>query len=246
MGKSAIEWTEMVWNPVTGCDKVSAGCKYCYAETMFRRFPDTMGDFNNVTCHPDRLEIPFSWKGSKMVFVNSVSDLFHDDVPFGFIERVFAKMKATPQHTYQILTKRPLRMLSYFQQFYDSYIPPNVWLGVSAENQEKYDERVAILNDVPAAVRWVSAEPLIGPIDRLHLGYNDVDWVVVGGESGATDRRMMPEWVRSIRDQCAMAHRPFFFKQWGAYDEAGRRVGKKAAGALLDGEEYKEFPIVNK
>jgi protein gp37 len=222
MAKSKIEWTEVTWNPVTGCSKVSIGCKNCYAETIANRF---WGDrkFTDVVCHEDRLEQPLHWKKPRMIFVNSMSDLFHEDVPFGFIHKVFYRMKSTPQHTYQILTKRPERMLAFVIDFVPllKFEPlKNVWLGVSVENQKTANERIPLLLQTPAAVKWISAEPLLEQIGiREYLtdggipSMGKLDWVVVGGESGQNKRPFNPDWARSLRDECKMMQIPFFMKQ---------------------------------
>ena len=254
-----IEWTDEVWNPVTGCDKVSQGCKNCYAERIAERF---WGErkFTDVQCHPERLDIPLHWRKPRRVFVNSMSDLFHEDVTDEFITEVWNVMHDTPQHIYQILTKRPERMqwLTH-QQWGDHLVEPNVWLGVSCEDQKTAYERIPLLLQAPAAVRFVSLEPLLGPIDLLAIFGHDLyamnkglDWVIVGGESGPHARPMHPDWARSIRDQCVEAGVPFFFKQvgeWATVEEFGTkrelgilRVGKKKAGRLLDGREWNEFP----
>lgn len=265
--QTRIEWTDATWNPVTGCSKVSAGCKHCYAERDWTRLSANKQTryfgraFTDVRCHADVLDLPLRWRRPRRIFVNSMSDLFHPDVPDEFIDRVFAVMASAPSHTFQVLTKRPERMLAYFRTFRAdakfglideqiaaiSQIPnglPNVWLGVSVEDQATADERIPLLLDTPAAVRWISAEPLIGPVrlDRIMRAsqYDDwtycdnaldgfratkcggtygshLDWVVVGGESGPKARPMHPDWVRSIRDQCAAAGVPFLFKQWGEW-----------------------------
>ena len=326
-----IEWTDATWNPVTGCSKVSPGCKNCYAERVFPRAYSGR-KFTDVQCHPERLEQPLHWKKSRKVFVNSMSDLFHEQVPDEFIDDVFGIMALTPHVTYQILTKRPVRMESWFtglagletresavqraaehrgkiiwdargnttylyhcatakavenRRRWCGWPLPNVHLGVSVENQET-KSRIDILRNVPAAVRFLSLEPLLEDLGELDL--QGIHWVIVGGESGPHARPMHPDWVRSIRDQCVAAGVPFFFKQWGEwqsrwytdgdlpsrlgtdatwedlekhpekyhvwdhmrvappgdaeYESAllAERVGKKTAGALLDGREWKEFP----
>jgi protein gp37 len=273
---SKIEWTDKTWNPVTGCTKVSQGCKNCYAERMYERF-NGHGSFKNVTCHQDRLTQPMKWKKPSMIFVNSMSDLFHEDVPFIFIDAVFSVMSDVDHHIYQVLTKRIERMLEFFKWKSDEFgIPwqpkPNVWLGVSVEDQDAADERIPLLLQVPAAVRFLSCEPLIGPVDfaKVPVGeagfdytMNDtIHWVICGGESGPGARPMHPDWARSLRDQCASAGVPFFFKQWGEYAphmeakiEIGvgykgigysmAKVGKKKAGRILDGSTYDGFPGVS-
>ncbi len=307
-----IEWADETWNPVTGCNKVSAGCKNCYAETLAKRFWKGR-KFTDVQMHEDRLSQPYKFKPGTKVFVNSMSDLFHEDVPFEFIDKVFAVMAVNADTTFQILTKRPDRMLEYFNfqaPFYGDYPNaetekrvwdialteyskystewplPNVWLGVSVENQAAADERIPLLLKVPAVVRFLSCEPLLGEvvlrkitrIDRMEVlvkWMHMIHWVIVGGESGHGARPMHPDWVRSLRDQCQAADVPFFFKQWGSWYPAFvsnaanyisegnkkssyqyhyenehkedkwqfmKKVGKKQAGAMLDGLEYKNFP----
>lgn len=314
MSKSKIEWTDLTWNPVTGCNKVSQGCRNCYAERMYERF-NGKDSFKNIICHEDRLLIPVRRKKPSMVFVNSMSDLFHEKVPFSFIDKVFAIMGLTPQHTYQVLTKRADRMLEYFESrvnsemmeqaaekivtdqphlfyvvrryrfenetmeeatndlrhiiksagwysgisyidtgegdaekehefFYEGTWPlPNVWLGVSVEDQKTANERIPLLLQVPAAVRFLSCEPLLGAVKLKFMTGNEVmtdalngleittaqhhaikpttihkiDWVICGGESGPGARPMHPDWARSLRDQCKAAGVPFFFKQWGEW-----------------------------
>jgi protein gp37 len=267
-----IEWSDATWNPVTGCTKVSPGCDHCYAETMHERF-NGKGSFATVTLAPHRLAVPLSWRKPRRVFVNSMSDLFHDDIPDEYIAQVFAVMAACPQHTFQVLTKRHARMRSLLNRFLadrlvsavswdmgqgfvdDSRWPlPNVWLGVSTEDQKWADIRIPALLETPAAVRWISAEPLLGPIDIVQavnkLGWlsparfrpGGLDWVVAGGESGPGARPMDPQWARLIRDRCVEADVPFLFKQWGAHDVDGKRVGKGRAGRVLDGRTWDEYP----
>lgn len=319
--KSRIEWTDATWNPVTGCTRVSEGCRNCY---MARTVPRFGQDPWTVVLHPDRLEQPLRWKRPRRIFVNSLSDLFHEDVPDEFIGKVFVTMARATRHTFQVLTKRPDRMLKLLDDATLAFpcgmiagdALPNVWLGVSIENQQTADERIPLLLQTPAAKRFISAEPLLGPIDLgqvnnpgLAEGQDFIDslrgfawtctgpdyvdtcgigvginWVIVGGESGPGARPMHPDWARSIRDQCQAAGVPFFFKQWGewapptapikryvepvgypkrcsalrywmndrcyvahafeAMSDAGTvlRVGKKAAGSMLDGREHKEWP----
>jgi len=292
---SAIEWTDATWNPVTGCTKVSQGCKNCYAERDWIRLsanPKTvyyLRKFTDVAVHPDRLDAPLHWSKPRRIFVNSMSDLFHEDVPHDFIARIFATMLEARQHTFQILTKRPARMLAIMRRFVeeneefggelDEDVPPrNVWLGVSVEDQATANERIPLLLQTPAAVRWISAEPLLGSIDLRRIKTPSdgslelcpggkpmarVDWVVAGGESGPRARPSHPDWFRSLRNQCGVAHVPFFFKQWGEYYAGGERasfvseraevkqfldgmiawpVGKKAAGRVLDGRTHDEYP----
>lgn len=232
---SKIEWTEMTWNPVTGCSKVSQGCKYCYAERMAARLKAMrVKHYENgfeVALHEDSLETPFKWKKPRVVFVNSMSDLFHESVPLEFIERVFATMTRCPQHTFQILTKRSERLREVANSL--SW-PANVWMGVSVEDQ-RVVSRIENLKYVPAAVRFLSCEPLIGPLNNLSL--NGIHWVIVGGESGPGARPMKEEWVHSILNQCRTNHVPFFFKQWGG-------VRKHIAGRELNGRTYDAMPIL--
>jgi len=233
-GKSHIEWTESTWNPVTGCSKVSAGCKHCYAERMAARL-QAMGNtrYENgfaVTLHPDLADAPRSWKAPRVVFVNSMSDLFHPEVPFEFIERIFTTMRECPQHTFQILTKRSDRLVELASRLNWA---KNIWMGVSVED-DRVVRRVRDLSMVPAAVRFLSCEPLIGPIENLPLA--GIDWVIVGGESGPGARSMKIEWVRSIFRQCRKSGSAFFFKQWGG-------VQKHRTGRELRGKTYDEMPI---
>lgn len=247
--RSRIEWTDATWNPVTGCAKVSQGCKHCYAERDWKRLSANPGTvyygraFTDVRCHPERLGQPLRWTKPRMVFVNSMSDLFHEAVPHAFIERVWATMAYARQHVFQILTKRPERMRSVVRDLSDinGRPLPNVWLGVSAEHQAAANERIPSLLETPACVRFVSIEPMLGDI-RLgsalqrspsaafvdgratpdmpawtRIGATAIDWVIVGGESGPNARPMHLDWVRSIRDECAAAGVPFLFKQWGEW-----------------------------
>lgn len=235
---TGIEWTDATWNPVTGCDKVSAGCDHCYAETIAHRFDGTPQFPNGfrVTLRPERLDQPFRWRRPRRVFVNSMSDLFHDQVPDYYIAQVFAVMTVARQHTFQILTKRHARMRSLVGRGLldlvdheaasmgfkvDRWPLPNVWLGVSAENQQWADIRIPALLDTPAAVRFISAEPLLGPLSIFASSKIDrdpgLDWVIAGGESGRGARPMHPSWVRALRNECAGASVPFLFKQWGEY-----------------------------
>jgi protein gp37 len=240
--RSRIEWTETTWNPTTGCDRVSAGCDNCYALTLAKRLQAmglekyrtdgdarTSGPGFGLALHPHELAAPLRWRSPRLVFVNSMSDLFHARVPLAFLQEVFAVMEQTPQHTYQILTKRPLRLARLAPRL---AWPANVWVGVSVENAATLD-RVAHLRRVPAAVRFLSCEPLLGPLDDLDL--HDIDWVIAGGESGARHRPIEPAWVRTIRDRCRASGTPFFFKQWG-----GRTP--KSGGRLLDGRVWDEQP----
>jgi protein gp37 len=232
--KSGIEWTESTWNPVTGCDKVSPGCKNCYAERMARRL-QAMGSRNyregfDVKLHPHVLKAPLSWKKPQMIFVNSMSDLFHDDVPLEYIQQVFAVIGETPRHHFQILTKRAERLekLSDLLPWYD-----NIWMGVSIENEE-YLYRKDHLVKTGATTKFLSLEPLLGPLSGLDL--SGIDWVIVGGESGPRARPMKEDWVTEIRERCLSANVPFFFKQWGGFN-------KKKNGRLLDGRTWDGMPV---
>jgi len=237
--KTAIEWTESTWNPVTGCTKISAGCLHCYAETFAERFRGVPGhpyeQGFDVKLWPNRLVLPSSWKAARMIFVNSMSDLFHPQVSDEFLMRVFETMNNTLRHTFQVLTKRPERAADLASRLRWT---SNIWMGVTVERQ-CYVRRLDWLRQIPADVRFVSCEPLLGPI-RLKTG--GLDWVIAGGESGAHARRMDPDWIRSLRDQCIGAGLPFFFKQWGSCDESGRNVGKSKAGRVLDGVTWDAFP----
>jgi protein gp37 len=297
---TGIEWTDATWNPLVGCTKVSPGCDHCYAETLVNRFAGHNVAFPNsfdvVTMRDERmLTQPLRWKRPRRVFVNSLSDLFHADVPDEFIAQVFAVMAASPQHTFQLLTKRHARMRAFLRDvcrcgaghppgvhlgtamawavsranpdripgdfdeasLRESPWPlPNVWLGVSVENQQWADIRIPALLDTPAAVRWISAEPLLGPIKlraswvplrgAVHLdGARVLDWVVVGGESGPGARPMHPQWARDLRDQCAVAEVPFLFKQWGAWSlGASVRPGERRAIVSPDGPHTRVEPDV--
>jgi protein gp37 len=230
---SAIEWTDATWNPVTGCTKISPGCKNCYAERLAARL-HAMGNprYRNgfkVSLHPDQLTLPLRWKNPRRIFVNSMSDLFHDDVPEDFIRRAFEIMTMAHWHIFQLLTKRSRRVAELAPRL---PWPSNIWQGVSVESA-RYSSRVADLVKVPAAVRFLSVEPLLGPIADLPL--NGIDWVIVGGESGSGHRPLQPAWVRSIRRQCEEARVAFFFKQWGG-------VRSKSGGRVLDGRTWDEMP----
>lgn len=287
--KSKIEWTNNTWNPVTGCSKVSEGCKNCYAERDWKRLsaptrglPLKHGNtrniytgrpFTDVRCHPERLDQPLRWKKPKRIFVNSMSDLFHESVPEPFLNEIFGVMSLCPQHTFQILTKRPERMMTYLSQGdiedlirdgqfqiakevvdpweyeyeIEEYPLPNVWLGVSVEDQHTADERIPLLLQTPVEIRWVSVEPLLGSVNLSSFLYGKIDWAVCGGESGPNARPMRADWARSVRDQCIAADVPFFFKQWGEWAPTSigmRRVGKKKAGRALDGRYWDEYPTL--
>lgn len=232
---SSIEWTEMTWNPVTGCSKVSEGCRHCYADRMAKRL-HAMGNPRyakgfEVALHDDLVDLPVRLRRPRVIFVNSMSDLFHEKVPAEFIRRVFETMKACPHHTFQVLTKRSerLRKLSATLPW-----PTNVWMGVSVED-ERVLQRIRHLKEVPAHVRFLSCEPLIGPLHELPL--NGIEWVIVGGESGPGSRPMLKAWVESIRNQCSRAGARFFFKQWG-----GTR--KDISGRELNGRTYDDMPVL--
>lgn len=321
MSKTKIDWADMVWNPVTGCTKISEGCQNCYAERMSKRLqlmaPKKYSQGFAVKCHPEALQEPLKIKKPQRIFVCSMGDLFHDDVPFEFIAQVYGIMSICKQHTFIVLTKRPQRALEFYQwcekrqqelykepadqNIYLEYLPgdivgpytekygdefpdeiplDNIWLGVTAENQARVDERIPILLQIPAAVRFISVEPMLGPIDLQNVevrknefepalqldcweteewpDYKTLNWVICGGETGPGARPMHPDWVRSLRDQCAAANVPFFFKQWGEWFPDTKRcflaqsqifgntaifkIGKKAAGHMLDGKEHREFP----
>ncbi|HWR57359.1 MAG TPA: phage Gp37/Gp68 family protein [Thermodesulfovibrionales bacterium] len=231
--KSAIEWTGSTWNPITGCVKISPGCMHCYAERMAKRL-QAMGQLNYVNgfklaMHEHALELPLQWKKPQAIFVNSMSDLFLKDVPVRFIKRVFDVMGKASQHTFQVLTKRADRLHALSAE-----LPwmPNIWMGVTVENSD-YTQRIDYLRQTGAYLKFLSIEPLLGPIPHLNL--DGIDWVIVGGESGPGARPMKPEWVMDIRNQCKSAGVPFFFKQWGG-------VRKKKAGRELDGRTWDEMP----
>lgn len=239
---TGIEWTEATWNPVTGCDRISTGCDHCYALTLSKRLkamgaekyqtdgdPRTSGPGFGVMVHPKSLDQPYKWRSPRTVFVNSMSDLFHAKVPIDFIKDAFRVMANTPQHTYQVLTKRAIRARRLADQL---DWPSNLWLGVSVENSDHVN-RIDELRRIPAAVRFLSCEPLLGPLDGINL--EGIGWVIAGGESGPNYRPMNIDWARGVRDACTAAEVPFFFKQWG-----GRTP--KAHGRLLDGELWDQMP----
>lgn len=240
--RTGIEWTEVTWNPTTGCDRISTGCDHCYALTLAKRLkamgaekyqndgdPRTSGPGFAITLHEPALAQPYRWAGHRTVFVNSMSDLFHAKVPLDFVKRVFEVIADTPQHTYQVLTKRSARLPKLADRL---DWPDNLWLGVSVENADHL-YRVDHLRQVPAKIRFLSCEPLIGPLDGLNL--DGMGWVITGGESGPSARALDPSWVRTIRDQCGDAQVPFFHKQWG-----GRTP--KAGGRTLDGKVWSQMP----
>lgn len=235
MAQSSIEWTEMTWNPTTGCDKISAGCKYCYAEIMSKRL-QAMGiekykDNFEVRMHESALNVPSTWKHGKIVFVNSMSDLFHKDVSIEFIKKVFEVMNDNPQHVFQVLTKRAERLFELHTELKWTH---NIWMGVSVENA-KVIRRIDFLRQTNARVKFLSCEPLIGALPNLNLA--EIDWVIVGGESGRKPRPMNPDWVLDIQTQCENKDVAFFFKQWGGKN-------KKAAGRILNGKTYDEMPEI--
>lgn len=234
MAQSSIEWTEMTWNPTTGCDKISAGCKYCYAEVMTRRLMamgiEKYNEGFKIRTHVDALNIPYSWKRPKVVFVNSMSDLFHPEVPVQFIKEVFAVMNDNPQHIFQVLTKRAERLFEIHDQLNWT---ANIWMGVSVED-ERVTQRIDFLRQINAKTKFLSCEPLIGPLMNLNL--KGIDWAIVGGESGRKARPMKEWWVWDIKQQCQDQEVAFFFKQWGG-------VNKKKAGRELAGNTYNEMPV---
>ena len=238
-----IEWTEQTWNPITGCTKVSPGCKYCYAETMAKRL-QAMGasGYENgfkLSLIPERLSQPLRRRKPTMYFVNSMSDLFQEDVPFDFVDRVMAVISRTPWHTYQILTKRSGIMSQYFDT---RSVPDNAWLGVSVEDKKYGKPRISQLQSIQAKTRFLSVEPLLEDIGRINL--NGIRWVIVGGESGHMARPMKEPWVLNLRDQCDSANVDFFFKQWGAWGKDGVKRSKKANGRDLQGATWDMIPAV--
>lgn len=235
MAQSSIEWTEMTWNPTTGCDKLSAGCKFCYAEVMTKRLqamgvPKYAAGFRSVRVHENELSRPFEWVKPRTVFVNSMSDLFHVEIPLSFIQRVFETMNQCPQHQFQVLTKRAELLEQYSNELKWT---PNIWMGVSVEDQ-RVQFRIDHLRHCGAHIKFLSLEPLLGPLPDLNL--DGIHWVIVGGESGRKPRPMEKEWVEDIRQQCLRAGVAFFFKQWGG-------TKKKAAGRALNGETYSDMPV---
>jgi protein gp37 len=233
--KSSIEWTEATWNPLTGCTKISPGCKFCYAERMALRL-QAMGQSNyangfQLTLHEHALKLPLRWKKHQMIFVNSMSDLFHENIPFAFIERVFNVMQRASWHQFQVLTKRSERLLELARKLPWSQ---HVWMGVSVENED-YSYRIDHLRQTPAKIKFLSLEPLLGPLPSLNL--ENIHWVIVGGESGPGARPMEASWVIDIRNQCCAAGVPFFFKQWGG-------VNKKRTGREIEGRTWDEMPLL--
>lgn len=233
MSQSSIEWTESTWNPLTGCTKISPGCKFCYAERMAKRLqamdqPRYANGFE-LTLHPDSLELPLSWKKPQRIFVNSMSDMFHEDVPTEFIHKAFDVMRRASWHHFQVLTKRSERLLALSPSI---FWPENVWMGVSVERQD-YVGRIDDLRRTAAVIKFLSLEPLLGPLRTLDL--EKIDWVIVGGESGPGARPMEERWVLDLKSQCHDADVPFFFKQWGGFN-------KKKTGRLLEGRTWEEWP----
>jgi protein gp37 len=233
MQQSAIEWTEATWNPVTGCDQVSPGCAHCYAKTFSERWRGIPGHHYEqgfaLRFWPERLDQPLRWRRPRVIFVNSMSDLFHEQIPDDYIARVFEVMAAAPRHTFQILTKRHER-LAQIAPALDW--PPNVWMGVSIENR-RFVHRADRLREVPAAIRFISVEPLLGPLEGLDL--TEISWLIAGGESGPRHRPVKIEWLRELRDRCAAEDVAFFFKQWGGHTP-------KAGGRELDGRTWDDMP----
>lgn len=231
--RSAIEWTEATWNPATGCSKVSPGCAHCYAETFAERWRGVPGhpyeQGFDLKLHPDRLDVPLRWRQPKVIFVNSMSDMFHEDIPAEFIAQVFDTMVQATHHTFQVLTKRPERMVELADEL---PWPPNVWMGVTIENR-RFVNRADLLRQIDANVKFISAEPLLGPLEGLDLA--GIDWLIAGGESGYRHRRVGADWIRDLRDRCDEDDVAFFFKQWG-----GRHA--KANGRLLDGRLHDAMP----
>lgn len=239
MQRSQIEWTDATWNPVTGCTQVSPGCAHCYAKTFAERFRGVPGHPYergfDLQLRPERLDQPLRWAKPRTIFVNSMSDLFHPEVPDDYVREVFEVMEAASQHRFQVLTKRAERLAELAPSL---PWPAHVWMGVSVENQ-RWTSRIDYLRRTAATVKFLSCEPLLGP---LELELEGIDWVIVGGESGPGARPMDPEWARGVRDRCVEASVPFFFKQWGAHDARGKRVGKKRAGRRLDRRIWNGMP----
>ena len=241
---SKIEWTEQTWNPVTGCTKISPGCKYCYAEVMAKRLkamgaPGYENGFNTITLMHERLDQPMHRKKPTIYFVNSMSDLFHEAVPYDFIDRIFDTIRATPQHAYQILTKRAERMNEYFQT---RPVPDNAWLGVSVEDKKYGIPRIGYLQAIKAKTRFLSIEPLLEDLGRFSL--KGIHWVIVGGESGVKARPMEESWVLKLRNQCQRNDIDFFFKQWGSWGQDGVKRTKGANGRQLQGQTWDMIPVV--
>ncbi|WP_276964861.1 phage Gp37/Gp68 family protein [Bacteroides graminisolvens] len=243
MKTTKIEWTDKTWNPITGCTKISAGCANCYAEIMSKRLQAMKQDkYKNgfiLTMHNDVLDEPIKWKKPHTIFVCSMSDLFHENVPFSFIDKVVETIKSTPQHNYQILTKRANRMAEYFS---DKNIPKNAWLGVTVDIASS-KSRIDFLRNLNAPIKFLSCEPLLEDLGDMNL--DGIDWVIVGGESGAKARPMKEEWVQSIKVQTEKQGSAFFFKQWGTWGSDGIKRNKKANGKLINGKVYQAMPTLN-
>jgi protein gp37 len=254
--ESTIEWTESTWNPVTGCTKISPGCKHCYAETFAERWRGIPGhpyqQGFDIKLWPVRLSLPLTWKTPRTIFVNSMSDLFHEAVPDSFVDQVFDVMRRASWHNFQLLTKRADRLAEWSRKRYHGTQerpfgrkpwPNNIWAGVSVESQA-YVNRIEQLVRVPSAIRFLSVEPLIGPVNVKESLLRRIHWVIVGGESGPKARPMAAQWARDLRDQCISTDIPFFFKQWGVYDSQGQRRSKKASGRVLDGRTWNQMPAI--
>lgn len=243
MKTTKIEWTDKTWNPITGCTKISAGCANCYAEIMSKRLQAMKQDkYKNgfiLTMHNNVLDEPIKWKKPHTIFVCSMSDLFHENVPFSFIDKVMETIKSTPQHNYQILTKRANRMAEYFS---DKSIPKNAWLGVTVDIASS-KSRIDFLRNLNAPIKFLSCEPLLEDLGDMNL--DGIDWVIVGGESGAKARPMKEEWVQSIKVQTEKQGSAFFFKQWGTWGSDGIKRNKKANGKLINGKVYQAMPTLN-
>jgi protein gp37 len=244
-GSSTIEWTDATWNPVTGCTKISRGCDNCYAERFSERFRGVPGHpFEqgfDLQLRSSRLDHPMRWRKPRVIFVNSMSDLFHKEVPIEFIDKVFDTMEAANWHVFQVLTKRSTLMMRYLnKRFTERLCPPHIWCGVSVEDAQA-KSRIEHLRTSQATTRFLSIEPLVGPVGELNL--QGIHWVIVGGESGPGSRPMQPDWAMSVRDQCADQGVPFFFKQWGQFGPDGVSRGKKKNGRSLEGQLYNEMPV---
>lgn len=241
--QSSIEWTEQTWNPTTGCTKISPGCKHCYAETMAHRLHAMRApgydDGFKLALHPERLSQPLNRKKPTVYFVNSMSDLFHEDIPDSFLDQVMDVIRSTPHHTYQILTKRAERLPSYFA---NRNCPPNVWLGVSVEDRHYGLPRIDQLRKVDATIRFLSVEPLLEDLGPMNL--DGIHWVIVGGESGPKARPMQAEWVENVQRQAKATDTAFFFKQWGTWGADGRKRGKKANGRVFKGKTWDDTPAL--
>jgi protein gp37 len=243
MANTKIEWTAETWNPAVGCSKISAGCQNCYAEVMAKRLQaiGVVGYENGfaLTLMPQRLSKPIKKKKPTTYFVNSMSDLFHKDIPELFLNRVFEVMEKTPRHTYQILTKRAERMEQYLK---NKKIPPNIWLGITAENKKDGMPRIEILKKIKASIKFISVEPMLEDMGKLNL--TGIDWVIIGGESGVKARPMKSEWVINIKKECELQNKAFFFKQWGTWGADGIKRNKKSNGKKLLGKEWIQYPTL--